>query len=269
MNLRRIISLACLITTINMVVVVSNAQEIKVLSYNIYHGERFYENGKSNLSEIADLIKIYKPDFVAMQEVDSMTNRTKAFNDGRAINIMEELAKLTGMYGYFGKGINYDGGGYGEGLLSKYQMMPIVDSLPIPAGGEGRALISFKYKLPNGQEILFAGTHLCHNYEENRIAQVEAVSRLLLRQKLPVIVAGDFNLTPESKPYQIMRDKWNDAAEIKGNPVKTYPFTDPDMRIDYVFFDKTSKWVVKDVVTLKIDASDHLPLMVTLELRKN
>uniref|UniRef100_UPI0019530D33 endonuclease/exonuclease/phosphatase family protein n=2 Tax=Pseudomonadati TaxID=3379134 RepID=UPI0019530D33 len=74
------------------------AQEIKVLTYNIYHGEKNYERGKSNLEAIAAVINEYKPDFVAMQEVDSMTVRTAAFNNGVRKDLVQELAKLTGMY---------------------------------------------------------------------------------------------------------------------------------------------------------------------------
>jgi len=69
----------------------TKAQTLKVMTYNIYHGEEGYNRGHSNIQRIADLINEYQPDFVALQEVDSMTNRTAAFNGGVPKDLMKEL----------------------------------------------------------------------------------------------------------------------------------------------------------------------------------
>jgi hypothetical protein len=57
---------------------------------------------------------------VALQEVDSMTNRSAALNNGIQQDLVQELARMTGMHGYFGKAIDFSDGGYGEGILSRY-----------------------------------------------------------------------------------------------------------------------------------------------------
>jgi len=247
----------------------AGAQTIKVLTYNIYHGEAHYQNGKSNLKKIAAVINRYKPDFVAMQEVDSMTNRTASFNDGVKKDLVAELAKMTGMYGYFGKAMDYSGGGYGEGLLSKYPATPVVHHLPVPAGGEGRALITIEHRFPNGQKMVFAGTHLCHEFEENRNAQAQAVADILLQMDLPVIVGGDFNITPDTKAYGIITKRMDDAAVRFGDPQLTFPYTKPKIRLDYIFLNRGKIWKVQKVEVIgKEDASDHKPVLVTLELIK-
>lgn len=113
------------------------SQEVTVMSYNIYHGENPYKPGTSNIPEIADIIQSHSPDFVALQEVDSMTERTAGFNDGIRVNLVNELENITGMTVFFGKAIDYSNGGYGEGLLiserqtilSHHKLM-----LPIPKG---------------------------------------------------------------------------------------------------------------------------------------
>ena len=119
-----------------------------------------YERGKSNIEAIAAVINEYKPDFVAMQEVDSMTVRTASFNNGVRKDLVQELEKLTGMYGHFGKAMDYDNGGYGEGILSRFPDKPNVYQLPIPKGGEERALITIQHTFPNGQK-LFSEAHIC------------------------------------------------------------------------------------------------------------
>ncbi|AQX06422.1 endonuclease [Elizabethkingia meningoseptica] len=245
----------------------SKAQEVKVLTYNIYHGEKNYERGKSNLEAIAAVINEYKPDFVAMQEVDSMTVRTAGFNHGIRKDLVQELAKLTGMYGHFGKAMDYDNGGYGEGILSRFPDQPTVYKLPIPKGGEERAFITIQHTFPNGKTITFGGTHLCHEFEDNRIAQVKEVAAIATAKNTPAVILGDFNITPDTKPYKVMASKMNDAAVLYGNPTLTFPYDNPKYRLDYIFLDKKSKWKVKDVKVIKNDASDHMPVLVTLSLQ--
>lgn len=247
----------------------AGAQTIKVLTYNIYHGEEHYANGKSNLKKIAAVINRYKPDFVAMQEVDSMTRRTASFNGGVKKDLVAELAKMTGMHGYFAKAMDYSEGGYGEGLLSRYPAKPVVHHLPTPAGGEGRALITIEHRFPNGKKMVFAGTHLCHEFDENRNAQAQAVTDILSGMNLPVAVGGDFNITPETKAYGIITKRMDDAAVRFGNPQLTFPYTHPEIRLDYIFLNQGRTWNVKKVEVIgNEDASDHKPVLVTLELIK-
>ncbi len=242
------------------------AQDLKVMTFNIYHGEQNYDRGRSNLEEVARVINEYKPDFVALQEVDSMTNRSAGLNNGTPVNQVEKLAELTGMYGYFGKAIDFSNGGYGEGILTRDELCSKVYALPTPEGGEGRALIQVEYHLPDGEKIIFGGTHLCHEFDKNRIAQVKAIHKIYKQQDAAVILGGDFNFTPETKPYKILKKCFDDAAKVKGNPENTIPFHAPAQRIDYIFLSKNTSWRIKDVEVIKNNASDHMPVLVTLTL---
>jgi len=243
------------------------AQEIKVMTYNIFHGEQRYSQGKSNLKLVAEVINQYKPDFVALQEVDSMTNRSATIHEGTPKDLMKELAKMTGMYGFFGKAINYSNGAYGEGILSRYPAQSFKYSLPIPQGGEGRALLTINYTLPDGKQIIFAGTHLCHQYDKNRFVQAEAICDIFSNIKLPVIMGGDFNIRPDSEPYKVITKCFNDAAEMKGDPKYTSSYENPHSRIDYIFVSGNYTWIIKDVEVIHTSASDHMPVLVTLELK--
>lgn len=247
-------------------VVAQKKQQIKVLTFNIYHGEAHYERGTSNLQKIAAVINEHQPDFVAMQEVDSMTNRTAKFNNGKPIDIVKELAALTKMHGYFAKAIDYDNGGYGEGVLTKKPAIVTRYSLPIPNGGEGRAMLQVQQKMSNGKTVVFAGNHLCHQFDVNRIAQIKAVDSISKKLSYPVILAGDWNFVPDSKEYEIITKNFKDAAVVNGNTVATFPYTDAKKRLDMVFVSKNANWKVKDVQVIKNDASDHMPVLVTLEL---
>src|SRR5699024_5000022 len=109
---------------------------LTVMSYNIYHAEQAYDDGKGSLQDIASLSNEIEPDYVALQEVDEMTGRIAALNVDEPFSLIDSLATLTNMTGYFGKAIDYDGGGYGNGLLSKEPLQPQKLMMPNPKGGE-------------------------------------------------------------------------------------------------------------------------------------
>jgi endonuclease/exonuclease/phosphatase family metal-dependent hydrolase len=238
---------------------------IRVLSYNIFHGELAYEQGKPNLDSVASLINKLQPDFVLCQEVDSATGRSAGLY-GKKTDLIKELATKTGMHGYFGKAMDYDSGGYGEGLLSKNPVQAKVALLPSPAGGEPRSLIYTNTRLMNGQNIIIGGTHLCHEFNENRVAQVESITNIYRNLLVPSIVCGDFNFESSEPPYQVMLQYWKDAATLRMRPPNTFSSKDPKKRIDYAFVTKRGNWRLVNTETFPVTYSDHLPVLFTLEL---
>jgi len=245
--------------------VAQEPQTITVLTWNIYHGESHYRPGSSNLEAIAEIINEYQPDLVALQEVDNMTTRTAGFNHGIGKDLVQELAALTAMHGYFGKAMDYEGGGYGGGILSRHPATPVTTLLPSPQGGEPRVLISIQHLLPGGRNITFAGTHLCHEFETNRMAQIKAITEFVAHTGEPTIVAGDFNFTPNHPAYTAISLTMHDA--MSGSSALTWPYHAPEERLDYIFVDKNSQWQVKDIRLINTDASDHFPVLAVLELR--
>ncbi|MFT3747588.1 MAG: endonuclease/exonuclease/phosphatase family protein [Agriterribacter sp.] len=241
-------------------------QTIKILSYNIFHGEQAYKKGEPNIDSVAGLINKYKPDLAAFQEVDSATGRIEKIYTTR-IDFISELAKRTNMHGFFGKAMDYDGGGYGEGLLTNKPAKATVKILPTPKGGEPRALIYIDYPLPKKKKIVFAGTHLCHQYEENRIAQVNEINKTFEKAKTPVILCGDLNFSPDKEPYRILSTAWYDAAVVKGDPQLTFSADNPRVRIDYGWLKKGHTFKVLDVQVLPYSYSDHKPVLITLEIQ--
>ncbi|GGF20464.1 endonuclease/exonuclease/phosphatase family protein [Echinicola rosea] len=246
----------------------THAQEISLtlMSYNIYHGEKAYEKGHKNIEEIAQLIKDIDPDFVALQEVDSMTQRTASIYE-KPIDLVKELAGRTGMHGFFAKAIDFSNGGYGEGLLSKHPAKTRKIDLPIPEGGEGRAMALATFTMENGEQITFGATHLCHQFDINRIAQTKAIVEYSQNINGAVVVAGDLNFKPTDNPYPIMEKDFTDAAAAFGNPKPTIPYDNPSSRIDYVWLSKNANWEVKEVKVVPVDFSDHMPVVVKVVLK--
>ncbi len=232
---------------------------IRVLSYNIFHGETL--NHDFDLERIAGVIRSVSPDIVALQEVDFKTNRA------RRMDLITRLGYLTNMSPLFGRAMEYDEGEYGEGILSRFSFKETQNNpLPHSPRNEPRAALEVLVQLPSGDEIVFVGTHLDHTRDQtDRIAQAKRINRIFKRNKKPTILAGDLNAVPESEPMKIFFRFWTDASAR--NPQPTFPSSSPRRRIDYVLFRPANRWrVIETRVIEEKVASDHCPLLVVLEL---
>jgi endonuclease/exonuclease/phosphatase family metal-dependent hydrolase len=238
---------------------VDSTRLIRVLSYNILHGATL--NNDFDLDRIAQVISSAAPDIVALQEVDFRTNRAGG------MDLATELGLRTGMAPLFGKAMSYDGGEYGEGILSRFTFLKTrCHPLPFSEGNEPRSALEVRIQMPAGDSLAFIGTHLDHTRDQaDRIAQAQRINYLFEGNKIPTILAGDLNGTPESQPIRILSEVWTDAC--KDNPEPTFPSSNPRRRIDYVMFIPEGRWRVVEtrVIDEKI-ASDHCPLLVVLEL---
>lgn len=235
---------------------------IRVLSFNILHGATTENN--LNLDPIADIINETKPDLVALQEVD--------FNTARVNNrdILSELAVKTGLTSVFIKAMNYDGGEYGEGLLSRTSFFRIKNiKLPHSPNNEPKAAGFASLVLTSGDTINFIGTHLDHLSDGiDRIQQATALQKFTSELKYPTILAGDLNDTPGSAPILLLEKSWGSSYN-KQDPVPTYPSNKPKVKIDYILFYPKNKWKVhKTEVISDSLASDHNAILSILELKK-
>lgn len=233
--------------------------QLRCLTYNIYHGEDM--NGGSNLEAVAGIIKSVSADIVALQEVDKNVNRS------HNIDLAAELGRLTGMHALFGKAMDYDGGEYGEAVLSRFPVIELVNhALPHSQGHEPRAALAVIAQLPNGEKFKFIGTHLDHpKNSPDRLQQAIKINEIVSSDSMPTILAGDLNDTPESEPIRILRGLWTDAAANSAQ--FTYPSVNPERRIDYILYYPKNRWRVTESQVLDEEiASDHRPVLTILEL---
>lgn len=240
---------------------------LKVITYNIFNAQHPDKDGESTLKEIANFISEEDPDFVALQEVDSATNRLAKLNDNRYFSLADSLAELTNMHASFSKAIGFDGGDYGIAMLSRRPVNARKVQLPNPKEGEPRVLLTAEISIALEKKMIFAATHLDHQYKENRLQQVDVVSELLLhKNNVPIILAGDFNFEPDSKAYQTIQKYWVDTALEDEHPDFTYPTNNPSRRIDYVFVSPSKRWEITSYRTHNLPYSDHLPVVTRLVL---
>jgi endonuclease/exonuclease/phosphatase family metal-dependent hydrolase len=199
---------------------------------------------------------------VALQEVDKGVARTA----GR--DLIAELAGLTGMTFVFSNNFHFQGGEYGNAILTRF---PVTQSTNLHytmlRSGEQRGLLQVTVTV-EGRELVFWNTHIDHRPDDaERWANVQEIESTVAQSPdKAIILAGDFNDYPGSRVIerlgQTFVDAWHQAGEGQG---ATYPADAPRSRIDYVWFLRqpalraTRAWVP---VT---EASDHRPLVVSFE----
>lgn len=233
------------------------ATTLRILAYNIHHGAGNDE--ALDLERIARLIRSLEPDLVALQEIDNRTERTGGVNQAA------EIGRMVGMGSVFGPFMDYQGGQYGMALLSD---LPFVNPTnhELPEGAEPRSSLAIRVQLPDGAgELVFAGIHF-YRTDEERMAQARRLLHVLEPETVPVILAGDFNSTPDSAVMAFIGKTF--AIPAKGDDHLTFPSDRPDREIDFIVYRPSERFtVVESRVIDEPVASDHRPLLLVVEFR--
>ena len=125
----------------------------------------------------------------------------------------------------------------------------------------------------NGKEIQIINVHGIWNKDkigdERTIKQSEFILSKL-RDDIPVIVVGDFNLLPNTESIKILNDKLTNLID-KYDIKSTRPNFDDGLDTgnivcDYIFVNDKVK--VNDLKVINIDISDHLPLLLDFDIKE-
>jgi endonuclease/exonuclease/phosphatase family metal-dependent hydrolase len=235
-------------------------RELRVLTYNIHHGAGADE--VVDLEHQATVIRELNPDLVALQEVDDRTQRTGKVDQAT------ELGRLTGMHVRFAHQLDFEGGRYGQAILSRFPCSELtVHWLPGVPDRERRIAGSVTVDL-DGEKLTFVTTHLHHNNTPLREGQAERLSQLFGDEhSAPVIVAGDLNATPDSRAIAILKERFE--APTGTQELLTYPAGKPERQLDYILFQPRDRFTVVSIeVPPEAEASDHRPVLSVLRLHR-
>src|SRR4030095_10988028 len=126
--------------------------------------------------------------------------------------------------------------------------------------GEPRTLATAVIILPHGNKILFASTHLdAQRQDTNRLLQVNKIVEVLKLEKIPIVIAGDFNSVAGAPVIDVLDSYF--MRTCKTNCGFTIPQINPTRTIDFIAYTPANVFNVRDhhVVDEKY-ASDHLPV---------
>ena len=107
-----------------------------LLCYNIKNA--MDDDGKMDFADVVSTIQGCNADVVAIQELDSVTKRSKG------LDVLRELALLSQYYPVYGASISYGGGKYGVGILSRERPVS-VRQIALPGREEERTLLMAEF----------------------------------------------------------------------------------------------------------------------------
>ncbi len=257
------------------------AQPVKVMTYNI----RFDNPGDgvnqwSNRKEkVFALLKKYDPDIIGVQE--ALYHQLKDISDN-----------LKG-YEFFGVGRD-DGKQKGEhsAIFIRKNRFKILEqntfwlskTPDVPGSKDWDAAITRVATWGRLEDkktkkvFVMMDTHFDHVGKESRMNAVSIIKEhaAKIAGNLPVIITGDFNITREAPPYEVMVNGeglrlMDSSPDSPGTFCSFTVNAQPCRGIDYIFHTpewSTAEYQVIDDNDGKYYPSDHLPVMVSLSLKK-
>ncbi len=225
------------------------AGTVRVMTWNI-HGT-LGRNPRFDLVRVADLIRRWDPDIVALQEVDSR----RALAD--ATNPFEYLTGAVGLYGIGAKSLTGADGDYGQMLISRFPLAGH-EIRDISFGErEPRRAIRAEVETPFGPLTVVA-THLGLSIGERR-RQARMLIELAAGDAAAVVL-GDFN-------------DWFWPGSVRGvlsrilagrTHFRTFPAACPLLKLDRVYCRPRTALVRSFVDRSARALSDHLPVIADL-----
>jgi len=245
--------------------------KLKILSFNIHKGISWHGLSPT-LEVIRTIIRMSEADLVFLQEVHGENARNK--KEWEKFNSQYEfLADEIWSHHCYAKNAVYDHGHHGNVILSKF---PILNwqKLDISTNRfEKRGLLSAQIDLcRSDKSILHAHCVHLNLLPQGRKIQYQQIIKSLQASSSewgPLIVAGDFNDWNNqaenlfSKPLQLQ----NCFANCENKKRRTFPSPLPLLSLDRIYAKNVQ--VLKATIlnsSLAKSASDHLPLMVELEV---
>lgn len=228
-------------------------RRVNVLTYNIRNAIGM--DGVRDYDRLADAIARTGADIVAVQEVDSVTGRS----GGRYV--LGEIGARALYHPCFSAAIDYDGGKYGIGLLSKEKPLS-VKRLPLPGREEARTLIVAEFP-----GYIMANAHLSLT-SDDALASVPVIVAEAVAAEKPFIVAGDWNSKPDSPVIAELKKAGFQIVSDGKTP--TWPADKPTECIDYIAVykpDSAGIVALSSSVLNEPAASDHRPIKATLQIK--
>lgn len=240
----------------------SARSRLKILSYNVH--SCIGTDRRLDPERIAEVIAAEKPDIIGLQELDVGRNRTGGIDQAHII------AGFLQMEFHFHAALHVAEERYGDAILTALPARMVKGDV-LPSVGEQRGAVWVEITA-GGQQIQVFNTHLGLRGRD-RLAQL---GNLLGPAWLgspeasgkPKILIGDFNAPPFTATYKAAARQLRDAhLQANENARATFPSSYPLIRIDHVFISPEMTAVEARVVSTPLArrASDHLPLLVTVE----
>ena len=242
---------------------------LRVMTYNVHRCVG--PDGHDSNVEVAQVCMDAQADIIALQELDAPPT-----DEAEGAHHARDLASQLGMNLLFCRTFRRGVGFYGHALLSRYpiELVKVTTFASPRADAEPRGAIWARAALASGRTVDIISTHLGVHRDERGLQSRELAGGGWLGSadlRTPHLLCGDLNALPHATTYRRFAAKLRDAQRsLRGHrPRPTFPSRLPVLRLDHVFLSKglAVRAVRVPWSSVSRRASDHLPLIVDLELR--
>lgn len=267
--------------------------------------------------KVEDQRKLLSDKGVEIFGIQEVIQNTKRYAEREDYDPLEDFQMQPYEFSFFGKSVDFASGGYGNAIISKYQLkdesvVPLYSAEEVPLviqteflevyksvnyrdqesvdafksawGADGlvaKGAIeprSYSRVVINkeGKNIAFYVTHLSVESVDVRKKQFQQLKKALDSDTTTYkILVGDFNADDGINEYDIFNEGYKMANGYEGVWLETMAeedfarkAVDSDLRVKFLDNVIVSDNIeIKKVETLKTNLSDHLPLVVRLELK--
>ena len=211
-------------------------------------------DSKRSIARIAEVILEAKVQIVCLQEVHRFLPQSMLINQAKW------LAKHLGMKYVFQKNFSIGLAGLGNAILSSFDIISHC-SHSLTSRGETRGLLEVQLQTPKGKLTVYC-THLGLDAQE-RLVQVGEIAAVINAANGAKVLCGDMNEVISASAVSKLLAS-TDFADTLPNGFPTYPSDSPTHRIDFVFCNPLVR--VVSTQTLETNASDHLPVIVEMDI---
>ena len=241
----------------------TSAPKLRVATYNV-HGCVGMDRQRSE-ARIAEVIAQLSVDIVGLQELDLSRKRSSGVDQTGMI------AERLGWHSHFHPAMRRGDEHYGHAVLSRYPLtFRRAAELPGTAPffcRENRAAIEIDIETNLGA-VHIINTHLGLGWRERLLQAQLFISvewHAAIADDVPLILLGDFNCLPGSRPYRVFIPHLRDVRELvrATRPIGTFPTWFPALAVDHIFVNAALHPVSLTVhrSPLARIASDHFPLV--------
>ena len=243
-------------------------RHLRIMSYNVHSCVGM--DSRIAPERIARIIARYRPDVVALQEIDVGKARTLGMDQA------ELIARELQMQVHFHPAMQLEEEEYGNAILThkhiKQTRKGSLGTGSVRPAGEPRGVQWLTLDV-DGLEVQILNTHLGLFAAQRKVQVAELMSERWLGHaecQGPTILCGDFNSTPGSQTLQAFNSVLTNAQTLAGVKwLNTFAGRLPTICIDHVLVRNVS--TVCDVFVANTEmtrvASDHLPLVVDINLQ--